>query len=422
MNTLAGDELDERITRLVESNPQDVANPYPLYHELLDRSPVHRWGTTVLVTRFADVQTISRDSVTFSNRAYSIGSRARSILERLSPDEQRVFHEVSEFEAMYISRADGEQHARLRGIAHRAFTPRKMAELDTLAQRYTDELLSDMLESGENDFVAGFSSRLPAMMICSLLEVPLADIGLIRGWTARLGKNRGGQVTADLLDAHAALSEFRDYVAELVAHHRHKPDSTDLVSALIGASANERLSDDELLATMVVLLFGGTDTTTALLGNGLHALLTQHEQWELLCRAPEQHMATALEEIARYVTPVQTTWRVTTAPVRIGKIELEQEQTILVVIGAANRDRAIFNDPDVLDITRDPNHHIAYWFGTHFCLGASLARLEARIVFQTLARRFPNLNLTATDTLPWRGNIQFRTLATLPVDLGEPHT
>ena len=186
------------------------------------------------------------------------------------------------------------------------------------------------------------------------------------------------------------------------------------------ASSDERLTEDELLATMVVLIFGGTDTTTALLGNGLHALLTSRDQWEQLCADPDSRLAPAMEELARFVTPVQTTWRVTTAPVRIGDEELELEQTVLVVIGAANRDPAMFDRPDELDITRAPNHHIAYWFGTHFCLGASLARLEARTVFETLARRFPDLRLAHDGPLPWRGNIQFRTLAELPVEFGEP--
>jgi cytochrome P450 len=400
--------LDEQLTALITSDPEAVADPFPLYHRLLDESPVHRWGPTTVVSRYADVRVIAGDAVAFSNRAYSVGSRAASIRAALSDDDARAFDEVSAFEAMYISRADGDQHARLRAIAHRAFTPRRMAELEATTQRFTDELLASMQERGEADFVAAVSSRLPVMMINSLLNVPLEDVGLIKGWSARIGKNRGGAVTADLLDAHAALGEFRAYVADIVDHHRRHPDSTDLVSALMGAADEERLTEDELLATMVVLL----------LGNGLHALLTHREQWEALCSDPDGRIAGVVEELARYVSPVQTTWRVTTRDVELGGTTIDEGQTVLVLIGAANRDPAQFDDPDRLDVARTPNRHIGFFFGAHFCLGAALARLEGATVLGTLARRFPDLALTGPPGgYEWRGNIQFRTIAELPVAL-----
>jgi cytochrome P450 len=423
MTDVASSRLDDRITALIESRSGAIDDPYPLYHEILEQSPVHRWGPTTVVSRFDDVKKIAKDSVTFSNRAYSVGSRADAILARLDDTAAAAFREVSSFEAMYISRADGDQHERLRGIAHRAFTPRKMAELAQVTQRYTDQLLDQMIEAGETDFVEGLSSRLPVMMINSLLNVPLEDVDLIRGWTARIGKNRGGAVTADLLDAHAALAEFREYVGDVVERHKRHPETTDLVSALMGAAAHDQLTNDELLATMVVLLFGGSDTTTALLGNGLHTLLTHRPQWEALREDPEARMDLAVEELVRYVTPVQTTWRVTSAATVIGGIDVAAGSTILVLIGAANRDPSVFEHPDTFDIARSPNHHIGFWFGSHFCLGASLARLEAKTVLTTLARRFPDIELVDRDQpFEWRGNIQFRTIAALDVDFGSDPT
>jgi hypothetical protein len=421
MSVSAGDPgaLDDQLTALITSDPRAVADPFPLYHRLLDESPIHRWGPTTVVSRYADVRAIAGDAVGFSNRAYSVGSRAAAIRAALSDDEARAFDEVSAFEAMYISRADGDQHDRLRAIAHRAFTPRRMAELEAITQRFTDELLAGMQERGETDFVAAVSSRLPVMMINSLLNVPLEDVELIKGWSARIGKNRGGAVTADLLDAHTALNEFRAYVTDIVEHHRRHPDTTDLVSALMGAADDERLTEDELLATMVVLLFGGSDTTTALLGNGLHALLSNPDQWRLLCADPAGRVPAVVEELARYVSPVQTTWRVTTRDVELGGTVIEEGQTVLVLIGAANRDPAQFDAPDRLDVARTPNRHIGFFFGAHFCLGAALARLEGATVLGTLARRFPDVALTgAAGAYEWRGNIQFRTIAALPVALG----
>jgi pimeloyl-[acyl-carrier protein] synthase len=411
-------DLDVELTRLIQSDPDAVGNPYPLYRELLERAPAYQWGPTVVLSTFADVKATLRDTTTFSNRALSVGSRAESILSGLSSSEAESFREVSAFESMYISRADGDQHVRLRDIAHRAFTPRKMAELNELSAQYTDDLLERLIESGETDLVAGLFSRFPAMMINSLLNVPLEDVDLIKGWTARIGKNRGGAVIADLLDAHAALGEFREYVSEIVEHHRRDPAATNLVSALMGATSDARLSSDELLATMVVLLFAGTDTTTALLGNGLHALLTEREQWDLLCSDPDKHLSPAIEELLRYITPVQTTWRVTTRPVTIGDVDIDAETTVLLLLGAADRDPRVIGDPDRLDIARAPNQHVALGFGPHFCLGSSLARLETRTMLGALAQRFPDLRLRDAAPARFIGNIQFRRIAELDVELG----
>jgi cytochrome P450 len=276
-----------------------------------------------------------------------------------------------------------------------------------------------MQANGQSDFVEGLASLLPTMMILSLLNVPLEDVDLINGWTARIGKNRGGQVTADMLDAHAALAEFRTYVADIVSHHRRSDDATTLVSALMGAAEDDRLGADELLATMIVLIFGGSDTTTALLANGLHALLARPDQWQLLRRADDDQIGTAVEELMRFLSPVQTTWRVTTQPTTVGDVQLPENHTVLLAIGAANRDASIFPDPDRLDLARTPNHHLAFGFGTHFCIGAALARMEAATVFASLARRFPELTpRKALDEVAWRGNVQFRTVASLDVELG----
>jgi len=412
------DEFDSRLSDLIESKTEAVSDPFPLYRDLLAAGPVHHWGPTYVVSSYEAVKAIGKDAVTYSNRGYSVGSRAESIKSGLSPEAAHAFEEVSAFESMYISRADGEQHKRLRNIAQRAFRPKKMALLKETTQKFTDQLIDHMIASGETDFVKGLSSRLPMIMINSLLDVPLEDANLIRGWSARIGKNRGGAVVADLLDAHAALAEFRDYVTGIVErHHADSGHQTDLVSALQGASQEDRLTPDELLATMVVLLFGGSDTTTALLGNGLYYLLEHRDQWELLCSDPDRYVGGAVEELTRYVTPVQTTWRVTTATTRLAGVDIPAGNTVLVLIAAANRDPGQFSDPDVLDITRSPNDHIAYFFGAHFCIGAALARLEAQTVFRTLARRFPELRLAQPETLArWGGNIQFRTISSLPLD------
>ena len=412
--------LDARLTSLIESDVDSVTNPFGLYDDLLANAPVYPWGPTVVVSSYEAVKTIARESDAYSNRGYSIGSRAEAIRESLSDEEKLAFDEVSEFEALYVSRMDGAEHARLRGIAQRAFRPRKMAALGDTVQGYIDRLIDDMRKTGSADFVDGLGAKLPTMMICSLLDIPLEDVPLIRGWAARIGKNRGGAVTADLMDAHAALREFREYVSRIVDEHyaEDAAASGDLVTALQGAEKDAQIEHIELLATIVVLLFGGSDTTTALLGNGLHSLLSNRDQWELLASDPEKHIFGTVEELARYVSPVQTTWRVTTEETELQGVTIPAYNTVLLMVGASNRDPEVFDNPNALDITREVNDHMAFLAGSHFCIGSALARLEATAVFKTLATRFPDLSLASSEPARFVGNIQFRTIEKLDLDWG----
>lgn len=411
--------LDERIAALVESDPDFVTDPYPVYSELLASEQPYRWGPAAIVSRFDDVKAVLKDSTSFSNRGLAVGSRVESIRANLPPSAVPLFDEVTAFEELFISRSDGDRHDRLRAAAHRAFTPRKMAELAGLTQTFTDELIAEMREAGETDITAALTSRLPIMMICSLLNVPLEDRTMIRGWSAKFGKNRGGAVTADLLAAHEAIQEFRAYVEEIVAHYRKHPESTNLVSALMGAADQDQLSTDELVAMVLILLFAGADTTTALLGNGTHAFMADRHQWELLCASPAEQMGGTLEELLRYVSPIQTLWRVTAQETTIRETRLPAGTTTLIAVGAANRDPDHFSEPDRFDVLRTPNKHIAFGFGAHFCLGASLARMETATVFRTLASRFPDMSMTQDpETVRFGGNIQFRTIDSLTVELG----
>ena len=421
-NLTSDPDLDQLVTGLLTSDTAALADPYPIYRQLraVEGLYLHPSGPTVVVSRFSDVRAVLGNSEEMSNRGLAVGSRAEAIRSKLEPADQQIFDEVAAFENLYVSRADGDLHQRVRRISQRAFSPRKMSQLEGQAQQYTEQLLDEMIQSGEDDWVRGFSSRLPMMMICSLLDVPLSDIDLIRGWTASIGKNRGGAVLEDLRAAHAALNEFREYVRELVAVHREEKEHSELVSSLMGAAASGELTEDELLATMVVLLFGGSDTTSALLANGLAALLTEPGRWdELVGHVQDGNSRVAIEELIRYVTPVQTLWRVSTDDVEHAGETVPEGTTFLLVLGAANRDPSVFDEPDALQLDRTPNHHIGFGHGIHFCVGAALARLEGVTVLQHLAREAPQLSLTKQpEVADWTGNIQFRTLSSLKVSLG----
>ncbi len=421
MSVIETAPLDQRLTALVESRPEAIVDPYPLYHELLETSPVHRLGPTVVLSRYDDVKLAIREVKRMSSQAYRVGSRATEIRSRLGEDQARAFDEIAAFEAMYISRADGGVHQELRDIAMRPFGPRRIVELRATIVRYLDELLAEAVADGAEvvDLVSTVMMKLPVMVICTLLNVPLGDAPTIKAWSGRIGKNRGGVVASDLMDAHAAMRDFRGYVQEIVDHHRRAPGSTDLVAAFMGAEGEARLTAEQLAAQFVVLLFAGSDTTNALMANGLLALAQRPDQWRAICAEPAL-VEPAVEELLRWVSPVQFLWRVTTAPMEFGGVELDAGTTVMPIVAAANRDPRVFSDPDALDVRRrDLEPHITFGYGPHFCLGNALARMESEIFFSTIARRFPDLEMTVDPSeLEWYGNAMFRTIRALPLALG----
>jgi cytochrome P450 len=406
--------LHQCVADILASRPEAMRDPFAVWARLREEDPVHVRPELVLLSRHADVKALIRDDRRLSSNAFAIGSRAETVRAGLEGEERDAFDVVTAFESLYVSRSDPPMHDRLRRIAHRAFTPRRIAELRTSVQRYTDELLP--ADDEVRDFM-DFAFRLPLMVIADLLGVPQADRELIHGWSGKLARNRGGTQEGPLMEAHGALVEFSAYVREMVAAHGRRPGQTDLVSALVGATDEENLSNDELTAMFVVLLFAGHETTTNLISIGLQQLLRHHDQWERLTADPSLVPA-AVEELLRWVTPVQWLNRVALEDMEWHGEPIAAGTSITGILAAANRDPRVFADPETLDVARpDAKHHIGLGFGPHFCLGASLARLEANVAFDTLARRHPDVELAA-DPDEWRGNAMLRNLASLPVRLG----
>jgi cytochrome P450 len=408
--------LDARLEELFASRPHAVADPWPLWEELRTVGRAHRVGPRLLVSRHEDVKPMLRTAELFSNEWATSGSQAHSIVSELSEDQRIAHLALADFESKYVSRTDGAAHARLRGIAHRAFTPRQIADLTASVQRYTDELLDAMADQPVADFITGLSYQLPLMVIADMLGVPGSDRELIHDWSARVGANRAGTNPEVLLDAHEAMLEFRSYVDEIIVAHRRSGGGSALVAALLDAAGGDRLADDELAAMFVVLLFAGHETTTNLLGTGLLELLRHPDQWALMRAAPEV-VPSAVEELLRWVAPIQWLARVVTHDAEFAGERICQGDTVIAVLASANRDPDVFERPDQLDLTRsDSREHLSLGFGPHFCLGASLTRLEGATVFGTLVRRFPEVAL-ANDKLDWRGSSMFRGLTRLPVAL-----
>jgi hypothetical protein len=256
---------------------------------------------------------------------------------------------------------------------------------------------------------------LPMIVIAEVLGVPLSDRGRFKAWSTDVANSLGGPFQApDVLDrARQSSNEIADYFREQIAERRQAPRD-DLLSALCAAEEQgDLLSEDELIATCILLLVAGNETTTNLIGNGLLALLRHPDQLELLRDDPSL-VEGAVEELLRYDGPVQATGRFVLEDVEVNGHPVSSGQQVVTIIGAANRDPEVFTDPERLDITRRDNHHLAFGHGIHYCLGAPLARLEGQVALLALVQRFPHLRLAA-ERPEWRDNLILRGLASLPV-------
>jgi cytochrome P450 len=388
-------------------------DPYPLYAEVREDGPVRHvrladGRRAWLVTRYEEALQVLNDT-------------------RLSKDFRRVLEANPElvppgqvpgfFAGRSMLNADPPDHTRLRTLVSRAFTTRRVEGLRGRIQEITDSLLDGMASrDGVVDLVAAFAFPLPITVIGELLGVPGEDWVRLRGWfTTLLGS---GPLVAESPGAMAAAGELFGYLVGLLAAKREAPRD-DLLSGLIEACDGEqRLDEQELLATTFLLVVAGHETTVNLIANGTVALLRNPDQLAAL-RADLSLVPAAVEELLRYDGPVQhATFRFTTEPIEVGGVTIPAHQRVLVLIASANRDTARFTEPDRLDVRRTDNRHLAFGHGIHFCLGAPLARLEGQIAFTSLLRRFPELQLAVPpEELHWRNGLVLRALTELPVRL-----
>jgi cytochrome P450 len=308
---------------------------------------------------------------------------------------------------------DAPDHTRVRGLISKAFTPRSVEQLRPRIAHLTEELLAPLRAAGRFDVIDDFAFPLPVTVICELLGVPSEDRGLFRRFTRDMAVVLDRDVTHEQLGAAAgAALSFAAYLVPLFEERRRSP-RPDLISALVAAEeAGDRLGADELLTTVVLLLVAGHETTMNLIGNGVLALLRNPDQLDVL-RARPDVMASAVEELLRYDSPVRLTVRTAEADVTLAGQRVGAGEQVMAMLDAANHDPAVFERPDTLDVTRDARRHLAFGAGPHFCLGAALARAEAQAALAALVA-LPDLQLT-TDEPEWRPIATFHALQALPV-------
>lgn len=393
--------------------PQMLADPYPFYAELRREDPVH-WSPLLqlwLVTRYDDVLAVLRDHQRFSSER----TRATNPFVRQLEAVRQASGPLGRAPTMLS--LDPPAHTRMRNLVNKAFTPRMVERVRPHIQEIADQLLDGLEEPHRIDIVRDLAVPLPVIVIAETLGVPPADRERFKAWSSDVANTLGGPLQAEDLLRRAQQSslELADYFRGQIELRRSEPRD-DLLSALIAAEEQgDLLSEDEMLATCILLLIAGNETTTNLIGTGMLALLRHPDQLRLLQEEPSL-MPAAVEEMLRYDPPAQLTSRVATEPVILRGKKIEPGQIVLPVLAAANRDPEQFPDPDRFDIRRRGARHLSFGYGIHYCLGAPLALAEAEVAFATLLRRFPHLE-GEFDAPQWGSSFILRGLQSLPVRL-----
>jgi cytochrome P450 len=387
-------------------NPWDEnfrRNPYSFYQPLrMGPPPVLRFFIPVaVITRHADVRATLRDQNRFSNVP---------IPNRMTMETAEVFGD-----APSVISSDPPIHTRLRKLVSRDFTVRAISELESHVRALTTTLLDEVAQKRQFDLMADFAVPLPVRIIAKILGIPGEHYETFKRWSDTLIELASMPPGAKLADsARANLAEMRAYFAEEIERRRRHP-GPDLMSSLVSAHEDtEMLSASELMQFLVILLIAGNETTTNLIGNGMLALQNHPDQMKLLRREPAL-LPSAIEEMLRYDSPVQSVFRSAKQEVEIGGTVIEKGSGVFLMIGSANRDSAKFENSDVFDITRQENDHLSFGEGIHYCLGAPLARLEAAVAFGRILNRFPGLRLDGNPKLDYKTSFFVRSLKSLPM-------
>lgn len=366
----------ERLESGVDFNPLSSelrANPLPQYEKLRRKDPVHRMRTSDgwILTRYEDIDMVLRDHRRFGNLGRDFGYLPYISMLDLDPPE----------------------HTKVRGLVAHGFTLRAVNSLEPRIAKMVDELLDEVAGKPRFDLIQDIAFPLPITVIAELLGVPPEDRDQFREWSEVVALDVDPLLDSQQIrDLQRTVEELFDYLEKIAEDRRRRPRN-DLVTALVNAEEDgERLSREDLLINIVLVLVAGNETTRNLIGNGTLALLRNPDQLERL-RDDSSLLDSAIDEMLRYDSPVQLDSRIARESVEIGGKRIEPDQRILCALGAANHDPEVFPDPERFDVGRAPRNHLSFGRGIHYCLGAPLAKLEARITFAGLLSRFESFRL-----------------------------
>ncbi len=387
--------------------PEVLADPYPLYARLREYEPVH-WDPYLhcwVVTTYAEVVTVLTKFK--AERTPSPERMAMLGLSALSPYAALLRRQL-----LFL---DAPDHTRIRPVCAAAFTPKRTAELREGVQQIANRLLDAVASKGEMDIVADFASQYPALILTALLGLPDTELEQLRQWAMDFGELVGNfEHAPDRIEPLArSLAEFQRYITAAVVEQQGAPRD-GLIAALLAADGDgQSLSLDEIVANCLLMIGGGLEEVANLVANGLFSLLQRPDQQALLTAQPEL-MPAATEELLRFESTTQYTGRVAPADTILCGKRIRKGDAVTAVLAAANRDPARFASPEVLDVTRIDNRHVAFSWAAHYCLGAPLVRMSASIAFSTLLRRLRGLRLVTTEPR-WRSMAAMRSIQSLIV-------
>jgi cytochrome P450 family 142 subfamily A polypeptide 1 len=375
-----------------------ASDPHPHFAWMRENAPVY-WdeaGQVWGVTRYADLMAVARDPETFSSRG---GIRADS-------------------PAMpYMIDLDDPEHKKRRNLVNRGFTVRRVQEHEPRLREICVELIERARERGRFDFVMDLAAWLPLIVIGDMLGVAPADRENLLRWSDEMVSGTGTTSMERLVRANDAFLAYSDYLRRVIADRRARGPERDLVSLLVHAEVDgQRLDDEEILWESLLILIGGDETTRHVISGGMYQLLLHPEERRWLAANPNL-IPVAVEEMVRWVSPVQNMARTATRGVELGGERIRAGDKLLLLYPSANRDARVFQDPFRFDARRDPNEHLAFGHGAHFCLGASLARLELRVMFEEILERMPDLELVSDEPPRHRASNFIVGIEELPVEV-----
>jgi cytochrome P450 family 142 subfamily A polypeptide 1 len=372
------------------------SEPFGAYAWMREHAPAYHDERNDLwaLTRYADVKAAGTDPAVFSN--------AGGIRPQFPPLPMMI-----DF--------DAPEHSRRRKLVSAGFTPRRVKAMENQVRAVCDDAIDAVCERGECDFVRDIAAPLPLNMIGDLLGVNRGDRPDLLRWSEDMLRSQGSPDPGGMEAAMQAFIEYETYMGPVFAGRRRTGADSDLVGALVHAEIDgDRLDHDSLVYESLLILIGGDETTRHVLSGGMLALLEHPRQLERL-RADPGSLPAAVEEMLRWVTPIKDMVRTTTRPVDLHGARIPEGAEVMLVYPAANRDAAVFDRPETFDAAREPNPHLAFGFGAHFCLGNQLARLELRIMFEQLFARLPDLDLATREPLPRRASNFISGLESMPV-------